>query len=104
MWRDALAVPPQVSALTFYRYEQPIADYCQAHQSLQLNMGLEGSAPGLEGLQNPVPRDRAVVQTVAIPTGPATTRTLPRTTAAATGEGPSSSFPPPERSMLTFGR
>ncbi|KAI1905004.1 hypothetical protein AGOR_G00011490 [Albula goreensis] len=99
-------VPHQVSALTFYRYDQPIVDYCQAHQSLHLNMGFEGTPQGLEGLEDLGSRDRGTVQTVAIPTGPAASLTNPRTTPTATpaGEGQGSTFPPPERSMLTFGR
>ncbi|KAK6306446.1 hypothetical protein J4Q44_G00233710 [Coregonus suidteri] len=36
-----LKVPQQLSALTLYRYEQPIVDYCQARGALHLNMGFE---------------------------------------------------------------
>ncbi|XP_035245664.1 leucine-rich repeat transmembrane neuronal protein 4-like isoform X1 [Anguilla anguilla] len=99
-------VPHQVSALTFYRYDQPIVDYCQAHQSLHLNMGFEGPPQGLERLEDLGPRDGGTIQTVAIPTGPAASLANPRTTPTATpsGEGPAPGFPPAERSMLTFGR
>ncbi|XP_030621089.1 leucine-rich repeat transmembrane neuronal protein 4, partial [Chanos chanos] len=42
--------PQQMSALAFYRYEQPIVDYCQAHQPLHINMGFEPPTQALEGL------------------------------------------------------
>ncbi|XP_023658964.1 leucine-rich repeat transmembrane neuronal protein 4 isoform X1 [Paramormyrops kingsleyae] len=66
-------VPHQVSALTFYRYEQPVMDYCQAHQPLHLNMGFEGPPQALEdrGL-----RERSMVQT--LPPNPASAATLTR--------------------------
>ncbi|KAJ8408542.1 hypothetical protein AAFF_G00251770 [Aldrovandia affinis] len=94
-------VPHQVSALTFYRYDQPIVDYCQAHQSLHLNMGFEGTPQGLEGLEDLGSRAGATV-----PAAPAASLANPRTTPTATpaGEGPGPAFPPAERSMLTFGR
>ncbi|AWP15001.1 putative leucine-rich repeat transmembrane neuronal protein 4-like [Scophthalmus maximus] len=60
-------VPHQMGALTFYRYEQPIVDYCQAHQPLRLNMGYEGPPQGLEDLG---PCDRGTIQTVALPAVP----------------------------------
>lgn len=107
-------VPHQLGALTFYRYEQPIVDYCQAHQPLRLNMGYEGPPQGLEGLEDLGPCDRGTIQTVALPAVP---------TAASIGapvpgprspppplrppsEGPSSGpFPPTERTgTLKFGR
>ncbi|KAK1892722.1 Translation initiation factor IF-2 [Dissostichus eleginoides] len=34
-------IPRQLSALTLYRCEQSALDYCHAHLSLQLNMGME---------------------------------------------------------------
>ncbi|KAG5835183.1 hypothetical protein ANANG_G00269430 [Anguilla anguilla] len=80
-------VPHQVSALTFYRYDQPIVDYCQAHQSLHLNMGFEGPPQGLERLEDLGPRDGGTIQTVAIPTGPAASLANPRTTPTATPSG-----------------
>ncbi|KAK1154265.1 leucine-rich repeat transmembrane neuronal protein 4-like isoform X1 [Acipenser oxyrinchus oxyrinchus] len=60
-------IPHQVSSLTFYSYEQPIVDYCQAHQPLHLNMGFE-SAP-----RRP---ERGTVQTV--PLSLTETRTPPQ--------------------------
>lgn len=45
-----LQAPPQMGTLTYYRYEQPIVDYCQAHQSLHMNRGFEPSSQALEGL------------------------------------------------------
>lgn len=63
-------VPHQLGALTFYRYEQPIVDYCQAHQPLRLNMGYEGPPQGLEGLEDLGPCDRGTIQTVALPAVP----------------------------------
>ncbi|XP_064203615.1 leucine-rich repeat transmembrane neuronal protein 4 isoform X2 [Anguilla rostrata] len=69
-------IPHQVSALTFYRYEQPIVDYCQAHQPLHLNMNYEGPPQGLE---DRVPRERGTIQTIALPTVPAAPLTDPRT-------------------------
>ncbi|XP_033981529.1 leucine-rich repeat transmembrane neuronal protein 4 [Trematomus bernacchii] len=63
-------VPHQLGALTFYRYEQPIVDYCQAHQPLRLNMGYEGPPQGLEGLDDLGPCDRGTIQTVALPAVP----------------------------------
>ncbi len=59
-----------MSALTFYRYEQPIVDYCQAHQPLRLNMGYEGPPQGLEGLEDLGPCERGTIQTVALPAVP----------------------------------
>ncbi|XP_062410794.1 leucine-rich repeat transmembrane neuronal protein 4 [Sardina pilchardus] len=48
-------VPHQMSTLAFYRYEQPIVDYCQAHQPMRLHVGYEGPpqcAPqGMEPLE-----------------------------------------------------
>ncbi|KAI4816628.1 hypothetical protein KUCAC02_008944, partial [Chaenocephalus aceratus] len=63
-------VPHQLGALTFYRYEQPIVDYCQAHQPLRLNMGYEGPPQGLEGLDDLGPCDRGTIQTVVLPAVP----------------------------------
>ncbi|CAL8327698.1 unnamed protein product [Boreogadus saida] len=105
-------VPHQMSALAFYRYEQPIVDYCQAHQPLRLNMGYEGPPQGLEELG---PRDRGgPIQTVTLPPavpsativgGPGPRATPPlRPPSEGPGVGP---FPPSanERSgTLTFGR
>ncbi|KAJ8401027.1 hypothetical protein AAFF_G00389840 [Aldrovandia affinis] len=65
-------IPHQVSALTFYRYEQPIVDYCQAHQPLHLNMSFEGPPQGPEERG---PRE----QTIALPAAPTPPRTDPRT-------------------------
>ncbi|XP_055024885.2 leucine-rich repeat transmembrane neuronal protein 4 isoform X1 [Misgurnus anguillicaudatus] len=42
--------PPQMGTLAFYRYEQPIVDYCQAHQPLHMNRGFEPSSRALEGV------------------------------------------------------
>ncbi|KAM8873490.1 leucine-rich repeat transmembrane neuronal protein 4 isoform 1-T1 [Synchiropus picturatus] len=66
-------VPHQMGALTFYRYEQPIVDYCQAHQPLRLNMGYEGPPRDLEGVEDLVPCDRPTIQTVALPAVPSST-------------------------------
>ncbi|XP_071011477.1 leucine-rich repeat transmembrane neuronal protein 4-like [Oncorhynchus clarkii lewisi] len=100
--------PHQMGALTYYRYEQPIVDYCQAHQPLRLNMGYEGPPQGLEELG---PRERATIQTVALPTVPSATmgvRARPRSPPSilrVPSEGTGGPFPPPERTTtLTFGR
>lgn len=106
-----------MGALTFYRYEQPIVDYCQAHQPLRLNMGYEGppqGLEGLEGLQDLGPCDRGTIQTVALPampTGasigaPVPGPCSPPPPLRPSIEGPSSGpFPPPERTgTLKFGR
>uniref|UniRef100_A0A8C2PP44 Si:dkey-28o19.1 n=1 Tax=Cyprinus carpio TaxID=7962 RepID=A0A8C2PP44_CYPCA len=63
-------VPHQMSTLTFYRYEQPIVDYCQAHQPLRLNMSYDGPPQSLEGLEELPPRERSTIQTVALPAVP----------------------------------
>ncbi|KAJ3604880.1 hypothetical protein NHX12_026932 [Muraenolepis orangiensis] len=101
-----------MSALAFYRYEQPIVDYCQAHQPLRLNMGYEGPPQGLEGLEELGPRDRG---------GPIQTVNLPPAVPTATIVGPRSTPPlrPPSEGLgpgqfpasanertgtLTFGR
>lgn len=107
-------VPHQLGALTFYRYEQPIVDYCQAHQPLRLNMGYEGPPQGLEGLEDLGPCDRGTIQTVALPAVPSAAsigapvpgpRSPPPPLRPPT-EGPSSGpFPPAERTgTLKFGR
>ncbi|XP_015201699.1 leucine-rich repeat transmembrane neuronal protein 4 isoform X1 [Lepisosteus oculatus] len=69
-------IPHQVSALTFYRYEQPIVDYCQAHQPLHLNVGFEGAPQSLEKLGG---REHGTIQTLTIPSRAATSLTDPRT-------------------------
>lgn len=110
-------VPHQLSALTFYRYEQPIVDYCQAHQPLRLNMGYEGppqGLEGLEGLEDLRPCDRGTIQTVALPAVPTAAsigapvpgpRSPPPSLRPPT-EGPSGGpFAPAERTgTLKFGR
>ncbi|XP_041914289.1 leucine-rich repeat transmembrane neuronal protein 4 [Alosa sapidissima] len=77
-------VPHQMSTLAFYRYEQPIVDYCQAHQPMRLHVGYEGPPQcvpqGMEPLEQlGVPpshptgtatRDRSAIQTVALPAIP----------------------------------
>uniref|UniRef100_A0A4W4FLX1 Uncharacterized protein n=1 Tax=Electrophorus electricus TaxID=8005 RepID=A0A4W4FLX1_ELEEL len=60
-------VSHQMSALTFYPYEQPVVDYCHAHQPLRLNMSYEGPPQVLGDL--PL-RERSTVQTVALPAVP----------------------------------
>ena len=102
-----------MGALTFYRYEQPIVDYCQAHQPLRLNMGYEGPPQGLDDLG---PRDRGTIQTVALPAVPSAANIgapmpgprspppplRPPTDCPGGGGGP---FPPAERTgTLKFGR
>lgn len=107
-------VPHQLGALTFYRYEQPIVDYCQAHQPLRLNMGYEGPPQSLEGLEDLGPCDRGTIQTIALPAVPPGTsigtampgpRSPPPPLRPPT-EGPSGGpFPPTERTgTLKFGR
>ncbi|MED6235348.1 hypothetical protein ILYODFUR_013877 [Ilyodon furcidens] len=107
-------VPHQMGALTFYRYEQPIVDYCQAHQPLRLNMGYEGPPQGLEGLEDLGPCDRGTIQTVALPAvpsvasigGPVPGARSPPPPLMQQTEGPNSGpYPPPERTgTLKFGR
>lgn len=107
-------VPHQLGALTFYRYEQPIVDYCQAHQPLRLNMGYEGPPQSLEGLEDLGPCDRGTIQTIALPAVPpgASLGTVvpgPRSPPPPLRppiEGPSGGpYPPPERTgTLKFGR
>lgn len=102
-----------MGALTFYRYEQPIVDYCQAHQPLRLNMGYEGPPQGLEGLEDLGPCDRGTIQTVALPAVPSAAsmgapvpgpRSPPPPLRPPT-EGPSGPYPPVERTgTLKFGR
>ncbi|XP_060752303.1 leucine-rich repeat transmembrane neuronal protein 4 [Tachysurus vachellii] len=60
-------VPHQMSALTFFRYEQPVLDYCQAHQPMRLNVNYDCPPQGLDDL---APRDRGTIQTVALPAVP----------------------------------
>lgn len=107
-------VPHQMGALTFYRYEQPIVDYCQAHQPLRLNMGYEGPPQGLEGLEDLGPCERGTIQTVALPAVPSAA-SIGATVQGARSpppplrpppEGPNAGpFPPPERTgTLKFGR
>ncbi|KAG7499698.1 leucine-rich repeat transmembrane neuronal protein 4-like [Solea senegalensis] len=99
-----------MGALTFYRYEQPIVDYCQAHQPLRLNMGFEGPPQGLEDLG---PCERGQIQTVALPAVPSAASigaSMPRPCSPPPplrpSEGPSSGpFPIAERTgTLKFGR
>lgn len=107
-------VPHQLGALTFYRYEQPIVDYCQAHQPLRLNMGYEGPPQSLEGLEDLGPCDRGTIQTIALPAvppGASIGGTLPGPRSPPPPlrpptEGPSGGpFPPNERTgTLKFGR
>ncbi|XP_051973310.1 leucine-rich repeat transmembrane neuronal protein 4 [Xyrauchen texanus] len=96
-------VPHQMSTLTFYRYEQPIVDYCQAHQPLRLNMNYEGPPQSLEGLEELPPCERSTIQTVALPAvpnvnkgpmGPCSPPSL-----RAPVEGPSIPYPTTERSI-----
>ncbi|KAM7369249.1 hypothetical protein PAMP_013531 [Pampus punctatissimus] len=114
MIAEAPEVPHQMGALTFYRYEQPIVDYCQAHQPLRLNMGYEGPPQGLESLEDLGPCDRGTIQTVALPAVPSAAsmgapvpgpRSPPPPLRPPT-EGPSSGpFLPAERTgTLKFGR
>ncbi|MEQ2165276.1 hypothetical protein GOODEAATRI_015202, partial [Goodea atripinnis] len=107
-------VPHQMGALTFYRYEQPIVDYCQAHQPLRLNMGYEGPPQGLEGLEDLGPCDRGTIQTVALPAVPSVAsiggpvpgaRSPPPPLMQQTEGSNSGPYPPPERTgTLKFGR
>ncbi|CDQ59183.1 unnamed protein product [Oncorhynchus mykiss] len=96
-----------MGTLAYYRYEQPIVDYCQAHQPLRLNMGYEGPPQGLEELG---PRERTTIQTVSLPSVPsaATVGAGPRSPPSilrAPSQVPGGSFPPQERTTtLTFGR
>lgn len=46
-----LQIPQQLSALTLYRYEQSVLDYCHAHLSLHLNVGMEPPTQALGGLR-----------------------------------------------------
>lgn len=96
-------VPHQMSTLTFYRYEQPIVDYCQAHQPLRLNMSYEGPPQSLEGLEELPPRERSTIQTVALPAVPTintgTTRPCSPPSQRAPMEGPSIPYPTTERSI-----
>ncbi|XP_049594062.1 leucine-rich repeat transmembrane neuronal protein 4 [Syngnathus scovelli] len=107
-------VPHQMGALTFYRYEQPIVDYCQAHQPLRLNMGYEGPPQGLEGLEDLGPCERGTIQTVALPAVPTAAvigpsvpgpRSPPPSALRPTAEGPGAGGLPSERTgTLKFGR
>lgn len=72
--------PQQMGTLAFYRYEQPIVDYCQAHQPLHMNRGFEPPSQALEGLGA---RERCgVPSTGLLPSVPAAPlsdiRTLPQ--------------------------
>ncbi|XP_030623961.1 leucine-rich repeat transmembrane neuronal protein 4 [Chanos chanos] len=101
-------VPHQMSTLTFYRYEQPIVDYCHAHQPLRINMGYEGPPQSLEGLDELGARgERSSIQTVALPAVP-TVGTVPRSPPPlrTVAEGPSVPYPSTERTAttITFGR
>ncbi|KAA0703838.1 Leucine-rich repeat transmembrane neuronal protein 4 [Triplophysa tibetana] len=96
-------VPHQMSTLTFYRYEQPIVDYCQAHQPLRLNMSYEGPPQSMEGLEELPPRERSTIQTVALPAVPTLNKAPPGPCSPpsqrAPVEGPSISYPTTERSV-----
>uniref|UniRef100_A0A8C1YQP4 Si:dkey-28o19.1 n=1 Tax=Cyprinus carpio TaxID=7962 RepID=A0A8C1YQP4_CYPCA len=96
-------VPHQMSTLTFYRYDQPIVDYCQAHQPLRLNMSYEGPPQSLEGLEELPPRERSTIQTVALPAVPTintgTTGPCSPPSQRAPMEGPSIPYPTTERSI-----
>ncbi|KAL4609261.1 leucine-rich repeat transmembrane neuronal protein 4-like [Arapaima gigas] len=99
MRRTCGSIPQQVSVLTFYRHEQPIVDYCQAHQppTLRVNMGFDGSRQGLGGLEELSATPAAA---------PATTTPTPRTPPSLRlpREGPCVTFPSVERSTLGLGR
>ncbi|XP_054612385.1 leucine-rich repeat transmembrane neuronal protein 4 [Dunckerocampus dactyliophorus] len=104
-------VPHQMGALTFYRYEQPIVDYCQAHQPLRLNMGYEGPPQGLEGLEDLGPCERGTIQTVALPAVPTATAIGPSVPGPRSPpalrpptEAPSGSLPTERTGTLKFGR
>lgn len=70
----------QMGTLAFYRYEQPIVDYCQAHQPLNMNRGFEPPSQALEGLGA---RERCAVPSAgllpSVPAAPLSDiRTLPQ--------------------------
>ncbi|XP_043103830.1 leucine-rich repeat transmembrane neuronal protein 4 isoform X1 [Puntigrus tetrazona] len=72
--------PQQMGTLAFYRYEQPIVDYCQAHQPLHMNRGFEPPSQALEGLGA---RERCAVPSAgllpSVPAAPLSDiRTLPQ--------------------------
>lgn len=46
---EAWEIPRQLSALTLYRCEQSVLDYCHAHLSLHLNMGMDPTTQELGG-------------------------------------------------------
>ncbi|KAF4110322.1 hypothetical protein G5714_009574 [Onychostoma macrolepis] len=74
------AAPQQMGTLAFYRYEQPIVDYCQAHQPLHMNRGFEPPSQALEGLGA---RERCAVPSAgllpSVPAAPLSDiRTLPQ--------------------------
>ncbi|XP_067290279.1 leucine-rich repeat transmembrane neuronal protein 4 [Pseudorasbora parva] len=96
-------VPHQMSTLTFYRYEQPIVDYCQAHQPLRLNMSYDVPPQSLEGLEELPPRERSTIQTVALPAVPTinagTVGPCSPPSQRAPMEGPSIPYPTTERSI-----
>ncbi|KAK1800156.1 hypothetical protein P4O66_000190 [Electrophorus voltai] len=107
-------VSHQMSALTFYPYEQPVVDYCHAHQPLRLNMSYEGPPQVLGDL--PL-RERSTVQTVALPAvPPSNSGTIgPPPSLGVPAQGPGIPYPSTERSRnypsterptgtLTFGR
>ncbi|KAL6458671.1 hypothetical protein MHYP_G00321430 [Metynnis hypsauchen] len=47
--RIKAVAPQQMGRLAFYRYEQPLVDYCQAHQPLHISMGFDPPAQAVEG-------------------------------------------------------
>ncbi|KAF3696075.1 hypothetical protein EXN66_Car011751 [Channa argus] len=42
-----VGIPRQLNALTLYRCEQSVLDYCHAHLSLHLNVGMESPTQAL---------------------------------------------------------
>ncbi|KAL1269107.1 hypothetical protein QQF64_031396 [Cirrhinus molitorella] len=78
--RLCIKAPQQMGTLAFYRYEQPIVDYCQAHQPLHMNRGFEPPSQALEGLGA---RERCAVPSAgllpSVPAAPLSDiRTLPQ--------------------------
>lgn len=45
----SVQITRQLSALTLYRCEQSVLDYCHAHLSLHLNVGMESPTQALGG-------------------------------------------------------
>ncbi|XP_075996076.1 leucine-rich repeat transmembrane neuronal protein 4-like [Genypterus blacodes] len=61
-------LPQRLSALTLYRYEQSVLDYCQAHLSLHLGVGVE---PPTQAPGDPGPPRYHPGPTAALPSEPA---------------------------------